>query len=93
MASIVSPSFATWIAARNEPAPLSFVLVTVMVAACSVTAINSKASGQRERFIKCFNGRVVVFISTQQDHKNLALLSSTLAKALAVSAAVFYGEK
>jgi hypothetical protein len=32
---IVSPSFAMASACRNEPAPLSFVFVTVMVAACT----------------------------------------------------------
>jgi hypothetical protein len=43
VASIVSPSFATASACRNEPEPLSFVLVTLIVAARAgiATALNS----------------------------------------------------
>ena len=50
--SIVSPSFAFASAWRNEPAPLSFVLVTVMVAACAVCtlAIAAKTSVVRSVF-------------------------------------------
>ena len=51
--------------------------------------MSNKASGQGTRFIECFNGKVVVFICAQ-DRKNLAVLSNTLLKALAIGVAVFY---
>ena len=41
---IVSPGEALTIACRKEPGPLSFPLVTVMVAACAVVAFNKSAA-------------------------------------------------
>ena len=43
---MVSPSFALASACRNEPGPLSFVLVTVIVVACAwITTAQQHANG------------------------------------------------
>lgn len=51
--------------------------------------MNSKASGPDKRFVELFDWRVVVFISAE-NRKNVALLSSKLPKALAISVVFFY---
>src|SRR6266496_5869938 len=68
---IVSPSFAMASAWRNEPGPLSLVLVTVMVAPCarSATAKNSAmaiATGLIRGVILVFIGVGLIFLLVRQ---------------------------
>ncbi|PYL74257.1 MAG: hypothetical protein DMF26_11630 [Verrucomicrobia bacterium] len=58
---IVSPSFAMASAWRSEPAPLSFVLVTVMVAACA--GIATAQSSTTAIPVNVILGVILIFIA------------------------------
>src|SRR5206468_10618992 len=80
---IVSPSFASASAWRNEPAPLSFVLITVNVAAftsCTLpTAAHSSAKSKRIRGLRSKVGFFIslLFVFVPLQRKKIRSVSET----------------